>query len=296
MAMVVHFQKPPAVSHSTGTPLAPWMDFLDRLCPSGETHHMSTRNLFDLAGKVVLVTGSTTGLGKSMAFALGWAGAKVAMNYANNDARAAKAFAEYRSEGLEGALYKASVIDEAQINQMVSDIERDLGGVDVVIINATCDQPHFPIEEYSLEFYQSMLDFFLISPFLLTRAVLPHMKEQKWGRIINIGSEVVARAVPNFVPYVAAKSGQNGFTRSMSQELAQWNITVNMISPGWIPVERHVEEVVTDGPGYRVLIPLDRWGIPEDVSGTAIYLSSEASSFVTGQNIHVNGGMTTQGC
>jgi 3-oxoacyl-[acyl-carrier protein] reductase len=116
------------------------------------------------------------------------------------------------------------------------------------------------------------------------------------GANINIGSEVVARAVPNFVPYVAAKSGQNGFTRSMSQELAPWNITVNMISPGWIPVERHVEEVVTDGPGYRVLIPLDRWGIPEDVSGTAIYLSSDASSFVTGQNIHVNGGMTTQGC
>ncbi|RLS99065.1 MAG: SDR family oxidoreductase [Planctomycetota bacterium] len=257
---------------------------------------MATKLSFDLEGKVVLITGSSTGLGKAMAFALGRAGAKVALNYANNDARAAKTFAEFRAEGLQGALYKASVIDEHQVHDMVQSISRDLGGVDIVVVNATCDQPHMRIEDFSLQYYKSMLDFFLISPFLLTRAVLPHMKEQRWGRIINIGSEVVARAVPNFVPYVAAKSGQNGFTRSMATELAPWNITVNMISPGWIPVERHVDEVVTDGPGYRVLIPLDRWGVPEDVSGTAIYLASQASSFVTGQNIHVNGGMTTQGC
>jgi 3-oxoacyl-[acyl-carrier protein] reductase len=88
-------------------------------------------------------------------------------------------------------------------------------------------------------FYQAMLDFFVKSPFLLARACLPHMKQQRWGRIINIGSEVVQRGVPNFTAYVAAKGGQNGFHRSLATELAPFGITVNMISPGWIPVERH---------------------------------------------------------
>jgi len=251
---------------------------------------------FDLTGKVALVTGSTTGLGKVMARALGRAGATVALNYANNDARAQEAFAAYQAEGLRGGLYKASVVDEDEVADLFRRIEADFGGVDVVVVNATPDQPHHPITEYDWTFYQSMLDFFIKSPFLLTRAALPHMRARKWGRIINIGSEVVARAVPNFSAYVAAKGGQNGWTRSMASELAPDNITVNMISPGWIPVERHVEEVVTDGPGYRVLIPLDRWGVPDDVSGAAVFLASDAAGFITGQNLHVNGGMTTQGC
>jgi len=255
-----------------------------------------TAHPFDLTGKVALVTGSTTGLGKVMARALGQAGATVALNYANNDRRAEETFAQYQAAGLRGGLFKASVIDEAAVNNLFERIQTELGNVDIVVVNATPDQPHHPITDYGWDFYQSMLDFFIKSPYLLTRAALPHMRAQRWGRIINIGSEVVARAVPNFSAYVAAKGGQNGWTRSMASELAPDNITVNMISPGWIPVERHVEEVKVEGPGYRALIPMDRWGLPDDVSGAAVFLASDAASFITGQNIHVNGGMTTQGC
>ena len=118
------------------------------------------------------------------------------------------------------------------------------------------------------------------------------MKQQRWGRIINIGSEVVARGVPNFSAYIAAKGGQNGWNRGMATELAPFGITVNMISPGWIPVERHENDPQSEKDGYRVLIPANRWGVPDDLSGAVVFLASEAASFVTGQNLHVNGGMT----
>ena len=137
-----------------------------------------------------------------------------------------------------------------------------------------------------------MVDFFIKSPFLLTRACLPHMKRQKWGRIINIGSEVVERAVPNFTAYVAAKAGQNGFHRSLASELAPFGVNVNMICPGWIPVERHEKDPQSEKDAYRALIPANRWGVPEDVASTAVFLASEAASFITGQNLHVNGGLT----
>jgi 3-oxoacyl-[acyl-carrier protein] reductase len=247
---------------------------------------------FDLSGRVALVTGSTTGLGKAMALALAAAGARVAMNFANNRERAEAAFDELRSVGPECALVRASVIEESGVDEAVSACESRLGPPDIVFFNATPDQPQKPIEEYDWAFYQSMLDFFIKSPFLLTRRVLPHMKRQRWGRLINIGSEVFERGVPNFSAYVAAKGGQNGWTRSMAGELAPHGITVNMISPGWIPVERHEKDPQELKDGYRALIPVGRWGVPSDLAGAAVFLASEASSFVTGQTLHVNGGMT----
>lgn len=249
-------------------------------------------NPFSLTGRVALVTGSSTGLGKAMAIALGKAGAKVALNYANNTARARKAFAEFQALGLTGALFRADVTSEAEVAKLHRAIAKKLGPVDILVLNATCDQPHKPIEEYDWAFYQAMLDFFIKSPFLLTRACLPHMKAQRWGRIINIGSEVVARGVPNFTAYVAAKGGQNGFHRSLAGELAPHGITVNMIAPGWIPVERHEKDPQSEKDAYRALIPVNRWGVPADLDGAIVFLASDASAFITGQNLHVNGGMT----
>ena len=250
------------------------------------------RTPFSLAGRVALVTGSSKGLGRSMATALGQAGAKVAFNYKNGQEKAEESFAEYQAAGHEGGLYRADVIDEGEVDQLVTAVERELGPIDIVVVNATPDQPQKPIEEYDWSFCQSMLDFFIKSPYLLTRRTLPHMKEQRFGRIINIGSEVFQRGVGNFSAYVAAKGGQNGWTRSMATELAPFNITVNMVSPGWIPVERHEDDPQELKDGYRVLIPMDRWGVPDDVSGACVFLASDEASFITGQNIAVNGGMT----
>lgn len=251
---------------------------------------MTDKNLFSLEGRVALVTGSSKGLGKAMALALARQGAKVALNYANGRAQGEHALAELRKENLEGALFQADVTDEAGCNQLIADITKQLGPVDILVINATCDQPHKPIEQYDWAFYQTMLDFFIKSPYLLTRAALPQLKARKWGRIINIGSEVFLLGVPNFSAYAAAKGGQNAWTRSMANELAPWNITVNMISPGWIPVERHANDPQELKDQYLSTIPLKRWGVPDDLAGAVTLLASEAGSFITGHNLVVNGG------
>ncbi len=247
---------------------------------------------FSLSGHVALVTGSSRGLGRAMAIALGRAGAKVALNYCNDAAKAEATFADFEAQGLQGMLARADVTDPDSISKMMVEIKSSLGPVDILVVNATCDQPHKPIEEYDWAFFQSMVDFFIKSPFLLSRACLPHMKQQCWGRIINIGSEVVSRGVPNFTAYVAAKGGQNGFHRSLATEVAPFGVTVNMICPGWIPVERHANDPQSEKDGYRALIPANRWGVPDDLSGAVVFLASNESSFITGQSLYVNGGLT----
>lgn len=253
---------------------------------------MAAPHPFSLSGRVALVTGSSKGLGRSMIMALGQAGAKVCINYCNGKEQAERTFAEFRERGYEGILVRADATDEDDVKHMVGEIERRLGPVDIVVPNATCDQPQRPIEEYDWAFHQRMLDFFVKSPFLLARACLPHMKEQRWGRIINIGSEVFRRGVPNFSAYVAAKGAQEGWTRSMANELAPWNITVNLVAPGWIPVERHANDPQEQKDAYLALIPMRRWGVPDDVAGAIVFLASDAASFITGQSFAINGGMT----
>lgn len=249
-------------------------------------------SMFNLSGRVALVTGSSRGLGLEMAMALGRAGAKVALNYHNNDVAAEKALAKFKDAGLEGAMFRADVIDEDAVGQLYDQIRTELGPIDILIPNATPDQPHMPIEDYDWDFYQSMLDFFVKSPFLLTRACLPHMKEQRWGRILNITSEVFVRGTPNFTAYVAAKGGQTGLSYSLASELAPYQITVNTIAPGWIPVERHENDPQDEKDAYFETIPMGRWGVPSDLNGAVVFLCSDESSFVTGQSLTVNGGIS----
>ncbi len=247
---------------------------------------------FTLLGRTALVTGSSKGLGKAMALALGAAGAKVAINYANGKETAEASFDEFQQRGYEGGLFRADVTNEKQVQKLCVDVQKKLGPIDILVCNATPAQPQHPIEVYDWAFYQQMLDFFVKSPYLLTRAVLPQMKTRRWGRIVNIGSEVFRRGVPNFSAYVAAKGAQTGWTRSMASELAPWQITVNIVSPGWIPVERHQDDPQEQKDAYKALIPMGRWGVPGDVGGVISFLASDAAAFVTGQDLAVNGGMT----
>ncbi len=200
------------------------------------------------------------------------------------------AFSEFKSAGGEGLLLKANAIDEGAIADLVERSQSELGTIDIIVPNATPDQPLKTIEEYDWDFYQQMLNFFIKSPYLLTRAVLPQMKESGWGRIINISSEVYQLSVSPFSAYVSAKGGQIGWTRSMSRELAPHGITVNTVNPGWIPTERHENDPQEEKDAYLSQIPAGRWGTPSDVGEAVAYFASEEAGFITGQTLCVNGG------
>ena len=243
-----------------------------------------------LTDHVALITGSTTGLGFGIAKVLGQAGAKVIMNYYNDEERADRAFSEFKSLGCDGVLVRGNAIDESSVQEIVNIGESKFGPIDIIVPNATPDQPLKPIEEYDWSFYQQMLDFFVKSPYLLTRATIDQMKNKKWGRIVNISSEVYQLSVSPFSAYVSAKGGQIGWTRSMSKELASFGITVNTVNPGWIPTERHIDEPQDEKDSYFENIPAGRWGTPEDVGEAVAYFASEEASFITGQTLCVNGG------
>ena len=225
-----------------------------------------------------------------MAFALARSGAKVAINYAYNEERAYATYNELCAAGGSGMLVRADVTDPSAIQSMVDQVREVLGPVDILVPNATGPQPQRRIEDYSWNDYQEMLDYFVKSPFLLVKECLPDMKEQRWGRIINIITEVFTLGVAPFTAYATAKGGQVGFSRSLATELASFGITVNMISPGWIPVERHARDPQSAKDHYLKTIPVGRWGVPEDVAGAVCYYASNEASFVTGQFLTVSGG------
>jgi 3-oxoacyl-[acyl-carrier protein] reductase len=247
-----------------------------------------------LNGRVALVTGSTRGLGKQIALDLAATGARVAMNFANDRTVAERAFADLRAVSPNCCLVGGDVTDPAGVESLCREVSDRLGPIDVLVLNATCPQPMLPLEEYDWAFFQRMLDFFVKSPVLLTKACLPHMKRQRWGRIIHITSEVVALGNPNFSAYVAAKGGQTGLARSLARELAPHGITVNMVAPGWIPVERHESDPPEAKAAYLAEVPAGRWGTPADVGAATVYFASDEAGFVTGQTVSVNGGHTVQ--
>ena len=246
----------------------------------------------DMNGRVALVTGSTRGLGKVMALALARRGARVAMNFYGNQQVADQAFAELQALGGEHCLVRADVTDPQQVDQLAAEVAEKIGPVDILVANATCEQPLMPIEEYDWDFFQRMVDFFQKSPFLLTKACLPHMREQSWGRIIHITSEVFPGAWANFCPYASAKGGQTGLARSNAREFAPYGVTVNCIAPGWIPVERHAEATDEDRADYLASAPMGRFGKPDDIANAVLYLASDEAQFVTGATLDVNGGRT----
>jgi 3-oxoacyl-[acyl-carrier protein] reductase len=247
---------------------------------------------FSLSQKVALVTGSSRGLGFGVARVLGKSGARIVLNYLNDRETAEKAVQLLKEDRIHAMLVRADASDPEQIVSMVESVEEKFGSLDILVPNATPDQPQKPIEEYDADFYRQMYDYFVLSPFHLTRAVLPGMKKRGYGRIINITSEVFHCSVPEFSAYVAAKGGQIGWSRSMANELAPHGITVNTVAPGWIPTERHENDPQDAKDEYLKTIPLGRWGKPEDVGNAVSYFASDEASFITGQTLCVNGGRT----
>ena len=247
---------------------------------------------FHLNGRVAWVTGSSRGLGKVIAETLAAAGAKTVVNCFTGRERGESIVNDIQLQGGEAMLVSGDVTDATEIDRMAGEIEANFGPVEILVANATPFQPMKKVEDYCWEEYQSMLDAFVKSPFLLTQRLLPSMKKNRDGRLINITSEVFHQGMPEFSAYVAAKGGQIGWSRAMANELASFGITVNTVAPGWIPVERHDEVPEEDKEGYLKTIPMGRWGCPADIAHAVSYFASPEANFLTGQTLVVNGGRT----
>jgi 3-oxoacyl-[acyl-carrier protein] reductase len=248
--------------------------------------------IYDLSGKVALVTGASRGLGAAIAVSLGAGGARVAVNYFGSPQKAERVVAQVQHAGGTAAAFRADVRDEDEVNRLVAQVREQFGPIDILVINATGPQPFIRIEDLTWRACLDQLEFFVKSPVLLVKAVVGPMKERRYGRIINLGSEVFERGVPEFSNYVSAKGAQLGLTRSWALELAPWGITVNLVAPGWIPTERHVNDPQEMKDAYAAAVPLKHMGQPEDVGAAVAFLASDAAKFITGQKLSVNGGNT----
>jgi 3-oxoacyl-[acyl-carrier protein] reductase len=241
---------------------------------------------------VALVTGASRGLGATIARHLAAQGWAVAVNYRSGAEAAQQVVTGIRARGGVAEAFAADVTAEDQISQLVTQVTTGLGPVDVLVTNATGPQPDVALEDLTWQAHLDQLLFFVKSPTLLLQAVLPAMKARQRGRVIQIGSDIVDRALPGRSAYVAAKAAQLGLTRSWARELGPFAITVNLVAPGWIPVERHADIPSADRQQYAAEVPLRRIGTPDDVAATVCFLASDAASFITGEQISVNGGHT----
>ncbi len=248
--------------------------------------------MFDLKGRTALVTGGSRGLGEGICLRLAEAGANVAINYVSNHAAAADVAARIVSNGGRADAFRADATDDGEVSSLVEGVKAKFGSLDIVVANATCVQETKPIEEQTWDDYQKMMDFFVKSPFLLMRHAMADMKAKRYGRFINIGSEVVELGNASFAHYVAAKAALLGMTRSWARELGESGVTVNLIAPGWIPVERHLSWPKEAFEQYASGVPMKRQGCPADIGAAVAFLASEEANFITGQKIAVNGGNT----
>jgi 3-oxoacyl-[acyl-carrier protein] reductase len=240
--------------------------------------------------RVALVTGSSRGLGSAIALRLAQDGLAVAVNGLHDDAQALAVVDAIESAGGVGAAYPADVTDERQAVELAAAVADGLGPVDVLVLNATGPQPEAPLLDVSWEDHVAQLEFFVKSPSVLGRAVLPGMQLRRWGRIVQVDSEVVDRPPPGRSAYVTAKSAQIGLSRSWARELAPLGITVNTVAPGFVPVERHTDVPAEVISAYLSSVPAGRMGTPEDIAHAVSFFASDAAGFLTGQRLVVDGG------
>ena len=247
-----------------------------------------------LKDRVVIITGAGQGIGRVFAKAFALAGAKVVIAERNEKTAAAVATEILAADGQALAI-TTDVADEASIKEMTELVEDEFGRIDVLINNAGIFSTlqMRPFDQIPLEEWEQVLKVNLTGPFLCARAVLPAMRRAKWGRIINIASGAVRLGRPNYLHYIATKSALMGMSLSMARELGPDGITVNAILPGatFTEIER---KTVTPQQKERIVSMqcIPRPETPQDLVGAALFLASEASAFVTGQNINLDGGVT----
>lgn len=250
-------------------------------------------NLFDLSGKVALVTGATHGLGMAMAMGLGEAGATLVVNGFSSDAKIVDAIKHYKASGIDAHGYRFDVRDETAVEAVVANIEQEVGPIDILVNNAGIIK-RMPLLDMPLEDFEEVIRTDLTSVFVMTRPVVKSMIKRGGGKVINICSMMSELGRNSVGAYAAAKGGLKMLTRNMATEWAKHNVQVNGIGPGYFATSQ-TEPIRVEGNPFNDFIiqrtPAGRWGDPDDLKGTAVFLSSKASDFVTGQIVYVDGGI-----
>ena len=250
-------------------------------------------NLFDLSGKIALVTGSTDGLGKAMAKGLGQAGATVILNGRSSEERLMATMKEFESEGIKCAGYLFDVVDEEKVQASVKQIEAEVGAIDVLFNNAGIIK-RIPLIEMTLQEFRQNVDINLSGPFIMAKAVVPGMIAKGGGKIVNTCSMMSELGRTSVGAYAASKGGLKMLTKNMATEWARHNIQVNGIGPGYFKTALTAPLMVPGNPFNEFIIsrtPARRWGNPEELVGAAIFLASRASDFVNGHILYVDGGI-----
>lgn len=246
---------------------------------------------FRLDGKVALVTGGARGLGKTMATALAEAGATIALAGRSKDACQEAATAIANATGRKALAFAADVTKIADVEQLANDVDRELGQIDILVNNAGINI-RGPIQQLTEADWDAVVDTNLKGPFLCARTIGPRMVARGWGRVINLGSVLGVIALPGRAPYASSKAGIINLTRVLALEWAGTGVTANAICPGAFATEMN-RSLLEDPVKYKEFvaqIPMGRWGELDELTGAVVYLASDASSYMTGTPLFIDGG------
>ena len=252
---------------------------------------------FSLEGKVALVTGGVYGIGFAIAKALHGAGARIVFN-SNTQEGVDMGYANYKEAGIDAKGYLCDVTDEEGVKAMVADVEKTIGTIDILVNNAGIIK-RIPMTDMDVKDFRQVVDIDLVAPFICAKAVIPGMIKKGHGKILNICSMMSELGRETVSAYAAAKGGLKMLTRNICSEYGEHNIQCNGIGPGYIatPQTAPLREPQPDGsrhPFDQFIIaktPAARWGTPEDLMGPAVFLASDASNFVNGHVLYVDGGI-----
>lgn len=248
--------------------------------------------IFDLTGKIALITGGTHGLGMAMAMGLGEAGATLVIN-GHTPGKMEKALAAYEAAGLRAKGYLFDVTKEDQVKTNIQKIETEVGPIDILVNNAGIIK-RTPLVDMAVDDYKQVLEVDLIAPFIMAKHVVPGMIRRGGGKVINICSMMSELGRDTVGAYAAAKGGLKMLTQNMATEWARFNIQANGIGPGYFATEQTAPIRVDGHPMHEFIVnrtPAGKWGEPEQLKGAAIFLASEASDFVNGHILYVDGGI-----
>ncbi|MFZ5595845.1 MAG: SDR family NAD(P)-dependent oxidoreductase [Bacillota bacterium] len=251
-------------------------------------------NKYDLKGKTALITGGGTGIGRAIAIELARLGAGVVVNYNRSGEAATETVNKIKSLGAGAVAVQADVTAEDQVKRLVEQTVSFGGGrIDILVNNAGTLVQRCEIENMDLSLWQKIMDVNLTSAFLVSKHVIPVMKRQNSGRIINLASQAAHDGGgPGAIPYASSKAAIQAFTKGLAKELAPYNILVNCLSPGLITTRFHDQYNTPENRAWVCeKIPLKREGLPEEVAGAAVLLATGYGSYITGETIQVNGGI-----